>query len=117
MLLKCHYHLHLLVESKGVVVDQRVEKDNNLDIFEMIANTIKPTIKLMNRKLLIFKHYQMDVKEIKCPLKWWEKHESMFLIIGYYVKQILKIVGSQIEIEKKKILIKIFTSFRRCHLQ
>jgi hypothetical protein len=28
-----------LVESKGVVVDQRVEKDNNLDIFEMIANT------------------------------------------------------------------------------
>ncbi len=40
----------------------------------------------------------------------------MFFIIGSFVKQILKIVGSQIEIEKKKILIEIFTSFRRCHL-
>ncbi len=106
-----------MVEFERGVVDQRAKKDNNLDIFEMIANTIKPTIKLMNRKLLIFKHYQMDVKEIKCPLKWWEKHESMFLIIGYYVKQILKIVGSQIEIEKIFFLIKTFTSFRRCHLQ
>jgi hypothetical protein len=59
----------------------------------------------MNRKLLIFKCYQVDVKDIKCPLQWWEKHESMFLIIGFRVKQILGIVESQIEIEK------IFTSW------
>jgi hypothetical protein len=65
---KCHYYLHPLVEFEGGVVDQRAKKDNNLDIFEMTTNTIEPTIKLMNRKLLIFKHYQMDVKEIKCPL-------------------------------------------------
>jgi hypothetical protein len=39
MLFKCHYHLHLLVESERDVVDQRVEEDNNLDIFEMIVNT------------------------------------------------------------------------------
>ncbi len=39
MLFKCHYHLHLLVESKGGVVDQRVEEDNNLNIFEMILST------------------------------------------------------------------------------
>jgi len=23
----------------------------------------------------------MDVKDIKCPLQWWEKHENMFLIV------------------------------------
>ncbi len=41
----------------------------------------------------------------------------MLLIIGSYVKQILEIVGPQIEIEKIFFLIEIFTSFRRCHLQ
>ncbi len=39
MFLKCYYHLHLLVESKRGVVNQRVEKNMNLDIFEMTTNT------------------------------------------------------------------------------
>ncbi len=73
MFLKCHYHLHPLVESKGGVVDQRVEEDNNLNIFEMIVNISEPTTKLINKELLIFRHYQMDVKNIKFPLQWWEK--------------------------------------------
>jgi hypothetical protein len=38
MLMKCYYHLHPLVESKRGVVDERVEEDKNLDIFEMITN-------------------------------------------------------------------------------
>jgi len=53
MLLKCHYHMHLLVESERGVVDQRVEKNNNLDIFEMIVNTSEPTTKLINKELLL----------------------------------------------------------------
>jgi ABC-type lipopolysaccharide export system ATPase subunit len=39
MFLKCHYDLHFLAKSKRGVVDQRVEKDNILDIFEMTTNT------------------------------------------------------------------------------
>jgi hypothetical protein len=35
MLLKCYYHLHPFVESKRGVVDQRVEEDKSLNIFEM----------------------------------------------------------------------------------
>jgi hypothetical protein len=50
--------------------------------------------------LFIFRHYQVDVKNIKCPLQWWEKYENMFLTIGFYARQILKIVRSQIEIER-----------------
>jgi energy-converting hydrogenase A subunit M len=68
MLLKCYYHLHPLVEFARGVVDQRVEEDLNLDIFDMIANTSEPTTKLVNRELLIFKRYQLDVKDIKCPM-------------------------------------------------
>jgi len=41
----------------------------------------------------------------------------MFLTIGFYVKQILGIIGSQIEIERFFSLDAIIISFKRCHLQ
>ncbi len=59
MFFECYYHLHSLVESRRGVVDQRVEEDKNFDIFEMIANISEPTTKLVNRELLIFRHYQV----------------------------------------------------------
>jgi hypothetical protein len=52
---------------------------------------------LINKELLIFRHYQVDVKDIKCSLQWWEKHESMFPTFGFCARQILRIVVSQIE--------------------
>jgi len=70
MLLECYYHLHPLVESKGNVVDERVKEDRSLDIFEMTTNTSEPTTKLINKELLILRHYQVDVKDIKCLLQW-----------------------------------------------
>ncbi len=96
MLLKCYYHLHPLLEFEKGVVDQRVEEDKNLDIFEMTTSTSEPTMKLVNKELLIFRHYQVNVKDIKCPLQWWEKHESMFPTIGFCARNFLRIVGFQI---------------------
>jgi hypothetical protein len=66
----------------------------------MTINTNEPTIVLVNNELLIFRHYQVDVKDIKCPLQWQEKHESMFSTIGFWIRQIFRIVGSKIEIER-----------------
>jgi hypothetical protein len=63
----------------------------------MTTSTSEPTMELVNRELLIFKRYQMDVKDIKCPLQWWEKHENMFPTIGFCARQFLGIVGSQFE--------------------
>jgi hypothetical protein len=37
---------------------------------------------------------------MKCLSQWCEKHESMFLIVGFCAKQILGIVGSQFEMER-----------------
>jgi len=53
MLIKCHYHLYILVEFERDIVDEGIEKDNSLDIFEMITNTSEPTMELINIKLLI----------------------------------------------------------------
>ncbi len=53
----------------------------------------------VKRNLLIFRHYQVDVKKITCPFRWWEKHEVLFPIVGFLTQQILGIVGSQFEIK------------------
>jgi hypothetical protein len=46
MLLKCHYHLHPLVEIENAIVDSRIDEDYSLNIFEMIVSTSKLTKKL-----------------------------------------------------------------------
>ncbi len=69
MFFKCYYHLHPFTEFGRDVVDQRFEEDNSLDMFEMTTNTSEPSMELTNKRFLIFKCYQMDVKNIKCPLQ------------------------------------------------
>jgi hypothetical protein len=83
---KCHYW-------------PSVDEDCSLDIFEIITSISDPTKELVSRELLIFKKFKVDAKNIKCLLQWWEKHESMFPMIGSLAHHILGIVGSQIETE------------------
>jgi hypothetical protein len=57
----------------------------------MTSNTSEPTTELVNIEVLIFRHYQVDVKDMKCSLHWWEKHESMFPTFDFCAKHILGI--------------------------
>jgi hypothetical protein len=86
---KSLYHLHPLVKSKLGIVNKRMDEDYSLDIFEMIASTSDSTKELINKKLVIFKLTQVDVKDMKCLFQWWEKLETMFPIVGFFVLQIL----------------------------
>jgi hypothetical protein len=86
-----------------------------LDIFQQTASTSGPSKELVTKQLLIFKHYQVDPKDIKCPLQWWGKNEAMFPIVGFLACQILGIVGSQFYFLNS--LTSILTNLRRCHLQ
>jgi hypothetical protein len=58
----------------------------------------------------------VNAKDIKCPLEWWRKHETMFPTIDFLAGQMLGTVNSQIETNKKKFLVEIVTKFRRCRL-
>jgi hypothetical protein len=60
ILVKCYEHLHLLVRLDRNCVNQ--------NIFEQIASTSEPIEKLVKREFMIFKRYQLDVNDIKCPL-------------------------------------------------
>ncbi len=73
-----------------------------MDIFEMLISINELAKDLVNWKLLIFWKYHVNAKNIKCLLEWWRKHETMFSIVNFLTKQILKIVSSQSETEKKK---------------
>ncbi len=57
---------------------------------------------------MVFRCYQVDVNKIKCPLQWWEKHESMFPTIGFLVhqietKRIFSLVGILINLRRYRI--------------
>ncbi len=98
MILKCYHHFHPITKYVGCV-DQIIDEDYRLDIFQQIASTSEPTKEFVTKELLIFRHYQMDPKDIKCLFQWWGKYEAMFPTIGFLARQILNIIRSQIEIE------------------
>jgi hypothetical protein len=82
MLAKCYEHLHPSVKSsanEGISYE-----DYNLDIFKQIASTSELAKELVKRELLLFKRYQLDIKEINCPLLWWKKYEAMFPTIELF---------------------------------
>jgi len=79
-----------------------IEKDCSLDIFEQTTNTNELVKEFVGRELHIFKRYQVDINAIKCPLWWWEKHESMFPTVDFLTCKILSII--ELQIETKRIL-------------
>jgi hypothetical protein len=82
----------------------------------MSIGTNEPTKKVVNKELLMFRRFQVDVKDIKCPLEWWAKHGSLFPIVTFLACRILGIVGYQIECFLKNSLAGILKNLRRCHL-
>ncbi len=88
-----------------------------MDIFEQIVNINELVEELVKRELLIFKKYQLDVKDIKCHFQWWQKHETMFSTIGFLACHVFGVAGSQIIIERISSLVGILINPRRCHLQ
>jgi hypothetical protein len=49
----------------------------------MVASINEPTKELINQELLLFLKYQVDEKDIKCPLEWCRKHETMFQMLVF----------------------------------
>jgi hypothetical protein len=54
----------------GPVVDMQIDEENSLDIFEMFVGTSEPMKEVVNKESQMFKRFQVDVKDIKCLLKW-----------------------------------------------
>jgi len=72
MLLRCYHILHPMAKF-GPMANMQIDEESNLDIFEMSTWTNEPTKDVLNEELLIFRRFQVDVKDIECPLEWWAK--------------------------------------------
>jgi hypothetical protein len=53
----------------GLVTNMQIDEENNLDIFEMSTRTNEPPKEVENKKLLMFKRFQVDVTNNKCLLR------------------------------------------------
>jgi hypothetical protein len=53
MLLKCYHYLHLVARFKSEFVQQTMDVDYSLDIFEMVAMTSESSKIIVKRELLI----------------------------------------------------------------
>jgi len=93
------------------VVNNRIERNNNLDIFVMTTNTIEPTLELINIKFIISEWIS---KTSNVHFNGGKILKVYFIKYVYVFKQILRIVGSQIETKRIFSLAKILTSFKRC---
>jgi hypothetical protein len=82
MLLRCYHILHLMAKFR-LVANMQTNEKNSLDILEMSPRLNEPTKEVVNEELLMFRRFQVDVKDIKCPLEWWAKHESLFPIVPF----------------------------------
>jgi len=67
----------------GPMVNMQTGEKNNFDIFEMSTRINEPTKEVVNKESLMFRRFQVDVKDIKCPLEWWTKHKSLFSIVAF----------------------------------
>jgi hypothetical protein len=47
-------------------------------------------------------------------LEWWRKHETMFLVVDILLRQILEIVGFQVETKNFFILAVIIVNLKCC---
>lgn len=54
---------------ENVVIDQGVDEDSTLDIFEMTTKTNEPAKEYVNKELIIFWSFQVDAKDIKCVVQ------------------------------------------------
>jgi len=80
MVLNTHQFLHPLINSKSMA-KRASDEDSNVNFFEMTSETSEHSKKLVRQELDLVKRY-LNIKDIKCPLDWWAKHELMFPIVA-----------------------------------
>ncbi len=68
--LKCYHYLHPMAKFEVGCANQITNASLNLDILRQTPSTNELATKLVTKELLIFKCFQVDLKEIKCSLQW-----------------------------------------------
>jgi hypothetical protein len=76
----------------GLMANMQTDEKNSLDIFEMSTGTNEPTKEVVNKKLLMLRRFQVNIKDIKCPLEWWAKHKLYFQLWHFLLVKFLALL-------------------------
>ncbi|KAJ7538060.1 hypothetical protein O6H91_11G033100 [Diphasiastrum complanatum] len=102
--------------NPGAQTTQPLEHDVADSLFGHQASDEEATTNLVKSELSLFRRLNIPLKECSSPLQWWKDHEVQFPNVGFLARQILGIVGSQIECERVFSIASVLTSLRRCRL-
>jgi hypothetical protein len=115
MFLKCYHIFHPMAKFWHVANMQTNEK-NSLNILKCLLETMNQQRRWWTKNCWCLEGFKVDVKDIKCPLEWWAKHESLFPIVAFLFIKFLALLVLKYKIERKISLVGIITNLRKCHL-
>jgi hypothetical protein len=72
------------MKKLGHVASMQIDEENSFNIFEMFGRKSESTKEVLNKELQMSRKCQVDVKDIKCPLEWWVKHEYLFPSMTFF---------------------------------
>ncbi|KAG0556897.1 hypothetical protein KC19_11G087000 [Ceratodon purpureus] len=88
--------------------------DNSL--FGSTASNDEAIVGHLKAELSLFRRLHIDPKECENPLAWWKDREVQFPNVGFLARQILGIVGTQVETERIFSVAGLITAVRRRHI-
>jgi len=100
------YVLHPLPKS-DFLFGHPNDEDANRDILEMTIEVSELTTELVNKELLMFRQYQVEM-DITPILQWWGKHDQCFSWLDFFLSNF-----RHFGVEKDP-LVGILTNLRKC---
>lgn len=94
LLMQCYKRLHPTAQSQ-----EPVTPISENSIFGAQASAEEVILEQLKSELSLFRRLHVADGEYDSPLAWWRKHEKEFRNVAFLARQILGIVGSQVEIE------------------
>jgi hypothetical protein len=111
LLMQCYKRLHPTAQSQ-----EPITPISENSIFGAQASAEEVIMEQLKSELSLFRRLHVADGDYDSPLSWWRKHEKEFRNVAFLARQILGIVGSQVEIERIFSITGVILSQQRCRL-
>jgi hypothetical protein len=115
-LLVCAYKFLNPTNVSEKVPNFALESFQSISLYDLMEIDEDMPLSVVKEQLTHFKIKKIIEEECKDPLAWWRAHEVHYSYVGFVARQILDIVGSQIEVERVFNIVGICTNLRRSWL-
>lgn len=104
------------VENAPALSPASKDSADENSLFGSTASNDEAIVGHLKAELSLFRRLHIDPKDCENPLAWWKDHEVQFPNVGFLARQILGIVGTQVETERIFSVVGLITAARRRHI-